>query len=123
MQRRRGSGKLLQQRTSTKEDWRKTTRSSYHVSKVIAGYLAPVQLITALLSLHFFYSAQKRPSKAIETEPSNGVDHTEANGDIEPAAKRPKHQPTNGVSEDESRDQTSSENHVKTEPKKEVSCE
>ena len=82
-----------------------------------------VLLIAFILVLALSCSAQKRPSKEKDEERSNGMEHAESNGDIEPAAKRPKHEPTtNGVAEDESRDRTSSENHVKTEPpKKEVS--
>jgi hypothetical protein len=76
-----------------------------------------------MLTLFLSCSAQKRPSKKDE-EKSNGVDHAETNGDIEPAAKRPKHDPsTNGVAEGESRDKVSSENHVESEPpRKEVSA-
>ena len=47
---------------------------------------------------------------------------TESNGDGEPAAKRPKHEASNGeTAEERSRDQTSPENRAKVEPKKEVS--
>ena len=51
-------------------------------------------------------------------ELSNGG--TEANEDGEPAAKRPKHEETNGEPEERSRDNTSPENRAKAEPKKEV---
>lgn len=52
-------------------------------------------------------------------ELSNG--DTESNGDGEPAAKRPKHEATNGEAKERSRDHTSPENRAKAEPKKEVS--
>ena len=56
------------------------------------------------------------------TELTNGGHEKEAvNGDMEPPAKRPKREETNGVSEDKSRDHTSPEPRVKAEPKKEVS--
>ena len=76
-----------------------------------------------MLDLVLSCSAQKRPSKKEDEERSNGVDHAESNGDIEPAAKRPKHETaTNGVAGGESCDHVPSENHVKTEtPRKEVS--
>lgn len=58
-------------------------------------------------------------------ESTNGVTNNkeeETNGDVEPAAKRPKHEPTNGVAEEKSHDRLSSGNQVRVEPKKEVSC-
>lgn len=79
-------------------------------------------LVAFILFLALSCSAQKRPSKKKDEETSNGVDHEESNGDIEPAAKRPKHEPTTNGHGDESCDQTSSENLVKIDsPKKEVS--
>ena len=61
--------------------------------------------------------------EAVTEVEHNGV--AESNGDGEPAAKRPKHETTNGEAEERSRDHTSPENRAdKTEPKKEVSlCE
>ena len=104
---------------------RKNARKQLDLATMFRRYTNIILLLHSLykfiLVLDFSRSAQKRPSKEKEEEKSNGVDHSESNEDIEPAAKRPKHESTNGVTEDESRDQSSSENNVKTEPpKKEV---